>query len=685
MNVRYQNAVLAVAFALIGGATGCTQRGEKVPGDLFYKIETGGVQSGYAVVDTQLVVEDGEELIRLEQRNHFESRIMGADMDTESRMTFLLEPAGKRVRSHEGESSSSTQTARWTIEITDGQARGSSSLKQDDMVLDLPPGAIVENTIFFDHIIADFAGTDLAEKTYPVLDIIDFEIRDTRYEKHAEETLTLAGTKHDAVVVDRSVEATGTRARMWIDTSTAMVVKIRQQDGNVISLADPSVVNKVKRVNMDQYIFDKTDVAIADVSGITYMKVRATIRPIGVQPTPETLNVPGQKFTGTVKDNLIEGVFEIEHKRFDGAGAPAFPIPETAPEMAEYLAADGVYESDDEVLAEKARDITAGATDAWGAATRLAQWVSDEIGYAIPGGGTARNTYDIRAGECGAHSVLLATFCRTVGIPARMVWGCMYTPNNGGSFGQHGWTEVYMGAAGWIPLDATVGEADFVDSGHIRVANFGSLNTQLNAQQFEILDYRVVGGGVESADAARERYAPYVGEYRQKESSTDCEVKVMDGVLVVDIPNQAMLALDDPDEQGRWVCKMARNAYVSFDQPNQGETGNIEAFTLHEVYSLPRQMDSDTADAHVPAEFLPYLGRYHMAALAADFTVSWKRAGLALQHPRRNRAFTLERIRAGRAWKTRGGPYTISFVTDQNGNVASMTLDAVNEFRKKNR
>ena len=27
-------------------------------------------------------------------------------------------------------------------------------------------------------------------------------------------------------------------------------------------------------------------------------------------------------------------------------------------------------------------------------------------------------------------------------------------PGNGGGFGQHGWTEIHMGAAGWIPVDA---------------------------------------------------------------------------------------------------------------------------------------------------------------------------------------------------------------------------------------
>lgn len=673
---------VVVWVLVIGAISGCSHKRERIPGDLFYKIETGGVQCGYAVVDTQSVVEGGQKLIQLDQRNHVSLKVLGSNVDTESHLTFLLEPDGKRVRHHDGESSSRTQRVAWTIEINGSQARCSSSLKRENMVLELPSDAIVENTLFFEHVVSDLVGVDLEAKTYRVLDMVDFEIRIVRYEKHAMERLELAGAPHGVVVVDRSVESTGTRSRLWIDTSTAMVLKFLEQDGNVVSLADPSVVDRVERVDMDPYIFDKTNVAIANVAGIASMKVRVKMRPIGLQATVDALNVPGQKFTGTVKDNVIEGIFEIEHQRFDGAGSPAFPVAVRNPELADYLAADGIFETDDEILSKQAQDITAGATNAWEAATRLAQWVSDEIAYAIPGGGTARNTYDIRAGECGAHAVLLATFCRTVGIPARMVWGCMYVPENGGSFGQHGWTEVHMGAAGWIPLDATVGETDYVDSGHIRVAHFGSLVSRLNAQEFEILDYRVAGADAESMKAARKRYAPYLGTYRQMGLSTDYEVKVMDGTLAVDIPNKTILALDPPDDLGRWVCKLTKHVYVTFDRTPRDEAGRIEGLTLHEVHSLPRRVDSNPIDVDVPAHVVPYLGHYRMAALGSDFEVCWQHDRMGLRHPRVDRLFTLEPTAEDGAWRTRHGPYTVSFVTDQDGKALSMILEAATELKK---
>ncbi len=52
------------------------------------------------------------------------------------------------------------------------------------------------------------------------------------------------------------------------------------------------------------------------------MKIQARLEPSGLKITPASLNRPGQSFTGTVKENLIEGVFEIEHARYDGRNAP---------------------------------------------------------------------------------------------------------------------------------------------------------------------------------------------------------------------------------------------------------------------------------------------------------------------------------------------------------------------------
>ena len=294
------------------------------------------------------------------------------------------------------------------------------------------------------------------------------------------------------------------------------------------------------------------------------------------------VNIPGQKFVGTVKDNLIEGVFEIEHKKYDGTDAPPFPADfSTIDSLDKYLEADAFCESEDSILIKKAEETTEGAKDSWEAATQLSKWVAENINYAIPGGGTARKTYDIRAGECGAHSFLFAAFCRAVGIPARVVWGCMYVPNFGGSFGQHGWSEIYMGKVGWVPVDDTVFENDFVDSGYIRLGVLNSPTISLNAKKMEILDHKIGTGEKENADLSDpDKYSEYLAKYTNPQINTVVNVFIQNNNLTVDIPNKATLPFIDPDEDGRWFDEYNKNTlFFKFDENKNVIEMNIDSNT----------------------------------------------------------------------------------------------------------
>jgi len=161
-------------------------------------------------------------------------------------------------------------------------------------------------------------------------------------------------------------------------------------------------------------------------------------------------------------------------------------------ELERYLKPENLIESNDPVLVDKAHEITAGSSDSWEAVKKLSKLVAENIEGAVPGGTSAINTYKTRQGECGSHSRLLAAFCRAVGIPSRLSVGCMYSSLYGGSFGQHAWTEVYMGDAGWIPVDATINEFDYIDSGHIRLGERASFHPK----EIDILYYKTDSGEV---------------------------------------------------------------------------------------------------------------------------------------------------------------------------------------------
>jgi hypothetical protein len=302
------------------------------------------------------------------------------------------------------------------------------------------------------------------------------------------ETLIVAGVPYDCLIFDTYNETAGAASRLWVERGTGLFLRDESPDGASITLSDASVRRRVRRADVDDMILAEVDVEIAaqDVRSIASMKVRAKVRTVGQRVTAESLNVPGQTFSGTVENNLIEGVFEVAHPKYDGSNPPPFP-PDVGEDLERYLEPEIAIESDDPRIRDKALELTDGATDSWDAVRRLSHFVATEIGGDIPGGGSALGTLRVGKAECGGHSRLLAALCRSVGIPARTVMGCMYGPMNGGAFGQHMWDEVHMGEAGWIPIDATAREVDYVDSGHIRLGTLSSFNPI----EMEILDHAI--------------------------------------------------------------------------------------------------------------------------------------------------------------------------------------------------
>jgi len=277
--------------------------------------------------------------------------------------------------------------------------------------------------------------------------------------------------------------------RLWIDPRDGVVLRSEGGDGTVIRRGRLAAGERFAAVMLDSIILAPVDTFIADERAIRAMTVRAVIELPAVGLTAEDLSVPGQQFVGTVVGRRIDGVFTVAHAAYDPTRSPPFPSPglTVADDVAMYLEPSPLIESHDTDVVRFAAGITAEAEHRWHAVQLLTRWVSHNIEYDIPGGGTAQGTLKQRRGECGSHSRLLAAFCRAVGIPARVVIGGFYFHDSGGAFGQHAWTEVHMGDAGWIPLDATIGEWEVLDSGHIRLGeSAGFAPKSLEILSFEL-------------------------------------------------------------------------------------------------------------------------------------------------------------------------------------------------------
>ncbi len=479
-NIKFFRMIILLAL-LSWGCIGFGQQSETY----YYAVEINGVLCGYSESNKTFIEKNGKELLQVTDEIVVKLSVLGGDIDITIYNQYQIDPETGRFFFCEHKMSAGVDIH--TVTKIVGNMAFFTSLGEEPKEIELSPEVILEIPIAFPHLMNDFIKGNEQEKSYQVFDDMKGEIVEKHYTRVGVEEIELAGTNYDVTVLEEVNKTTGTKVKLWLDNENSFPLKI-YISGRTIYLADRSVKKMIKTADLENLMFARVNKIIPDVQNISYMKVKANVESAGEWITTESLNGPGQKFTGTVTNNLIEGVFEIEQQKYNGSNAPAFPYNYTLSDsLKKYTDPENLIESNDQILIDKANEITDGSDDSWDAAKRLSKWVADNIKGAIPGGTSAINTYKTREGECGSHSRLLAAFCRAVGIPARLSIGCMYTTHYGGSFGQHAWTEVYMGDAGWIAVDATAFEIDYIDAGHIRLGE----KTSFNPVSMEILEYEV--------------------------------------------------------------------------------------------------------------------------------------------------------------------------------------------------
>ena len=667
---------MVLTLSLFGSLAVAAARTEKT----YYAIEINGVVCGYSEAQETPLQKGGKEHIQLETNIFVMLSLLGSEFNSEIKVKALLDPKTRRILQADTQIKQGASLHTFTIEVSDQEATLFSSLRGEAKKIPITPGLIIGGDELFRRIRNEFIENQAQELRCDILEILEEEIQPSTFKKIGEGKTELAGKTYSATIVEQLNGKTGVKITYWLAPDCDYFIKFETANRKVY-LSDRRVVDRIKVSNMDTAIFTKANVAIADIQAITHMKLRVKIEPTGVILAAADLNVPGQTFSGTVKNNLIEGVLEIAHAKYDGKNAPPFPAPPIKDaRLRKYLQPDRFIEANDPVLKKKAKEITAGAIDSWQAATRLSQWVADNIGYAIPGGGGARKTFDIRAGECGAHSNLLAAFCRAEGIPARVVFGAMYTPNIGGGFGQHAWNEIYMGQAGWIPVDATAFEADFVDSGHIRITELKSAAANaFNGREIEVLNYKLGNQSPKAEAVDSQAFAPYLGKFSNPQGGPTLTVLEKERNLALGIPGGMVLPFSKKDEQGHWLCKLAPHVYLTF---NQDEKGKVTEMVLHQVLSMPKKSAAGESGESIPKDMAPYIGKYFLAAANADFTVLMKEGGLALYDPTVKATIKLQPPGKDGGRRDEYDKNTIYFEQDGQGQVTGLKIDVADMFRR---
>ncbi len=640
-------------------------------GEYYYAIEQNGTVCGYAHVLLQDADFDGRPAVQLIDSLWIQLSALGKPIEGQYRFEYRLDPETGKYFYHSSRINQASMKLSAVMEVHRDTMLVMSDEDNDTTKVALPPGTILQNTRLFPYLLNYFVKDTLTEMECQVFSEIDSKLNTVLFSNLGRERLKLAGEEYDALKVKSLNRTTGIQVEIWIDPASGLLLKTVHPFRSVY-LTDSGIRKKMERADLNEHILSPVGVIISNPWAISYMKLKAKLQPGGMWVTPENLNVRGQKFQGTVEDNLIDGVFEISHNRYDGTNAPPFPHDFSADTSLEkYLKSADFIESDDPAIVKKAEEIAAGATDAWDAATRLSRWVNKEISYDIPGGGTAKKTFETRLGECGSHANLLAAFCRAVGIPARCVFGCMYVPEHGGVMGQHAWNEIYMGDAGWIPVDCTADEVTYADCGHVRIGEWVSAAVMLNPDKMEILDYRVGEGTyADLIKSSGQQYDLYVGKYRGPDKVLTVLKK--ENRLALDIPGQMVFDLKDPDSSGEWFFVLTDRASVSFETDT---TGSAIRMTINSRQRLPRGTETDSVvlDESIPDRYRPLLGDYSIPMQNASFVIAYDDDALSLLFPG-NHKIVLDETEAEGQWigDTGKSKLLITFDRDDSGRASAM-------------
>ena len=122
----------------------------------------------------------------------------------------------------------------------------------------------------------------------------------------------------------------------------------------------------------------------------------------------------------------------------------------------------GAPEEEDPSVVAAAREAVGDERNAWKAAQAIERWVHRKLRKTSAVLPTAKEILERGEGDCTEHAELAAAMARAAGIQARTVTGLTAV---GPIFGEHAWTEVWIGR--WVGIDAAMG-GPFFDATHLR-------------------------------------------------------------------------------------------------------------------------------------------------------------------------------------------------------------------------
>ncbi|MGB6872660.1 MAG: serine hydrolase [Dehalococcoidia bacterium] len=142
--------------------------------------------------------------------------------------------------------------------------------------------------------------------------------------------------------------------------------------------------------------------------------------------------------------------------------------------------------------------------------------------------------------------------------------------------------------------------------------------------------------GEEPTDAdATEDYEPYVGKYIAnfgEFKNTVFTVLVQNDRLAIDVPDQQVFELKEPDEEGKWYFVISNEIAVSFERDENDNVIGMKMYQAGMTFDLPRE-GVEIAPEIPLDELQKYLGSYRFEELQVTVEVLIQNNRLAIDVP----------------------------------------------------
>lgn len=183
-------------------------------------------------------------------------------------------------------------------------------------------------------------------------------------------------------------------------------------------------------------------------------------------------------------------------------------------------------------------------------------------------------------------------------------------------------------------------------------------------------------GAAEQVADVPEAYAPYLGTYTAHSGplmNREFTVLEQNGHLAIDLPEQFVVELEPPDEEGKWRFAIDDSIAVSFEQDETGEASAMRIHQAGETLELPRGAASPEPELDLE-EVQKYLGFYHDKEAGHNVQVLIHNDRLAIEIPESLVMLELFPPDEDGKWYVRLNPtMAISFNASGDGRIESFT------------